>query len=84
MNTSEEDCIELEARGIPRTKVHWPDDLDRTESIIMNLPPRLRSGITRDEERRSHHLRGIQEGIQGMARAHHPNEWFQHGLYQTF
>ena len=41
MNTSEEDCIELEARGIPRTKVHWPDDLDRTESIIMNLPPDL-------------------------------------------
>ena len=41
MNTSEEDCIELEARGIPRTKVHWPDDLDRHESIIMNLPPDL-------------------------------------------
>ena len=41
MNTSEEERIELEARGIPRTKVHWPDDWDRHESIIMNLPPDL-------------------------------------------
>ena len=41
MNTSEEDCIELEARGIPRTKVHWPDDWDCQESIIMDLPSDL-------------------------------------------
>ncbi len=41
MNTPEEDCIELEARGIPRTKINWSDDWDRHESTIMNLPPDL-------------------------------------------
>lgn len=41
MNTTEENCIELEARGIPRTKINWPDDWDFHESIIMDLPSDL-------------------------------------------
>ena len=41
MNTSEENCIELEAQGIPRTKINRPDDWNRHESIIMDLPSDL-------------------------------------------
>ena len=42
MNTAEEDRIELEARGIPRAKIHWNDDwLDSPEGISMDIPSDL-------------------------------------------
>ena len=41
MNTSEENRIGLEARGIPRTKIHWNDDCDSLEEMIMDAPSDL-------------------------------------------
>lgn len=45
MNASDEERVDLETLGIPKTEIHWPEDLDSTEEIIMDIPSDLDSAL---------------------------------------